>query len=173
MVIPVDASMAFDEMMEGKKVHRCRVGDVYVAEAIKKHKADFGGEPSGTFIFPRETYCPDGIYAAARIAALAAETRLSKLASEIPTYPILKERIPYDPSKREAVKKRILKGLEKRKPQEIQTLDGARGVFADGWLLVRPSGTEPKVKIYVEGKNEAAAKRLFKLAKDIVKEALV
>jgi phosphoglucosamine mutase len=172
IVVPVDASMAIDEHMEGAKVHRCRVGDVYVAEAIKKHRAEFGGEPSGTFIFPAETYCPDGIYAAARLAALASEERLSELAERVPRYPMLKDRIPYDPKKRAAVEGKILKALARLKPDEIQRLDGARAVFEDGWILIRPSGTEPKVKIVVEGRDAAAAKELFKSASAAVKGAL-
>jgi phosphoglucosamine mutase len=143
-----------------------------VAEAIKKHGADFGGEPSGTFIFPKETYCPDGIFAAARLVALASETKLSELAAGVPRYPILKERIPYDVSKRRAVEGKILSALERLKPAELQTLDGARAVFADGWMLVRPSGTEPKVKIVVEGRTETVAKEMFKTAKEAVREAL-
>jgi phosphoglucosamine mutase len=172
LVVPVDASMAIDEYMAGVRIHRCRVGDVYVAEAIKKHGADFGGEPSGTFIFPRETYCPDGIFAAARLVALASETKLSELAASVPRYPILKERIPYDVTKRREVEGKILSALERMKPVELQTLDGARAVFADGWMLVRPSGTEPKVKIVVEGRTDKAAKELFKSARDAVREAL-
>jgi phosphoglucosamine mutase len=172
LVVPVDASMAIDEYMAGVRIHRCRVGDVYVAEAIKKHGADFGGEPSGTFIFPRETYCPDGIFAAARLVALASETKLSEMAASVPRYPILKERIPYDVTKRREVEGKILSALERMKPVELQTLDGARAVFADGWMLVRPSGTEPKVKIVVEGRTDKAAKELFKSARDAVREAL-
>jgi len=172
LVVPVDASMAIDEYMAGVRVHRCRVGDVYVAEAIKKHGAEFGGEPSGTFIFPNETYCPDGIFAAARLVALASETKLSELAAVFPRYPILKERIPYDVTKRSEVEVKILAALERMKPIELQTLDGARAVFADGWMLVRPSGTEPKVKIVVEGRTDKVAKELFMSAKEAVKGAL-
>jgi phosphoglucosamine mutase len=153
-------------------MHRCRVGDVYVAEAIKKHGADFGGEPSGTFIFPRETYCPDGIFAAARLAAIASEAKLSQLASSVPRYPILKERVPYDVSRRPAVERKLLAGIRKLKPDELQTLDGARGFFEDGWLLIRPSGTEPKIKIVAEGRSDKAAKALFDSARKIVRGAL-
>jgi phosphoglucosamine mutase len=172
IVVPVDASMAIDEYLDGTKVHRCKVGDVHVAEAIKRHGADFGGEPSGTFIFPRETYCPDGIYAAAKLVALASETKISELAAEIPRYPMMKERVPYDVSKRASVGKKLLAGLERTKPNEMQTLDGARATYDEGWILIRPSGTEPKVKIVVEAKDKGSAKALFKLARAIVTGAI-
>jgi phosphoglucosamine mutase len=172
LVVPVDASMALDDIMKGKKVFRCRVGDVHVAEAIKEHGADFGGEPSGTFIFPRETYCPDGIYAAARIAELASKTKLSRLAASVPRFPMLKERIPFDTRRRAEVERKVISGLKRLEPDELQTLDGARGVFADGWMLIRPSGTEPKVKIVVEGRNDKCAKALFSKARAIVKGAI-
>jgi phosphomannomutase len=62
--------------------------------------------------------------------------------------------------------------MERLAPSELQTLDGARAVFDDGWILVRPSGTEPKVKIVAEGRTVSAVKRLFKAAKAAVGEAI-
>ncbi|HKW43913.1 MAG TPA: phosphoglucosamine mutase, partial [Thermoplasmata archaeon] len=52
LVVPVDASMVLDDMLPGVHIWRTRVGDVYVAAELKRRAADFGGEPSGTWIFP-------------------------------------------------------------------------------------------------------------------------
>src|SRR5881397_64175 len=89
-VVPVDTSMAIDEMLPSAKVYRTRVGDVYVAQEARRRKADFGGEPSGTWIFPRVTLCPDGVYAAAHLVSLVKETPLSELVAKVPRYPILR-----------------------------------------------------------------------------------
>jgi phosphoglucosamine mutase len=86
MVVTVDTSMAIDDYVDAKII-RTRVGDVFVSEAVKKSKASFGGEPSGTFIFPDHTYCPDGVLAAARLVEIA-PIRSSELRTKIPRYPI-------------------------------------------------------------------------------------
>ncbi|MEM3703202.1 MAG: phosphoglucosamine mutase, partial [Candidatus Bathyarchaeia archaeon] len=62
VVTNVEASMCVEKMVEprGGKVVRTKVGDIYVAEAIKKFNAVFGGEPCGAWIHPQFHYCPDG-----------------------------------------------------------------------------------------------------------------
>src|SRR5438128_6281945 len=71
-VAPVDASMVLDDLLPKATIWRTRVGDVYVAPELKRRGADFGGEPSGTWIFPKATLCPDGVYAAARLVTMVA-----------------------------------------------------------------------------------------------------
>jgi phosphoglucosamine mutase len=162
-VVPVDTSMAIDEMLPKAKIYRTRVGDVYVAQEVRRRKADFGGEPSGTWMFPRVTLCPDGVYAAAHLASLVQETPLSDLVARVPRYPILRGGVPFPPAERDAVSKRIgaaMKGVDGR----LDTIDGWRVGFDDGWFLVRLSGTEPKVRITAEARSEARAKELYELA---------
>jgi phosphoglucosamine mutase len=89
VVAPMDASMVLDDIVG--KVIRCKVGDVYVAEALKQSGLEFGGEPSGTYIFPKETYCPDGVYAGALLAKMASEQALSDRIDALPSYPVKRE----------------------------------------------------------------------------------
>ncbi len=84
-VTTIDASMVIDEM--GFNVRRTRVGDTAVSEELKKG-GDFGGEASGSWIFPGVSLCPDGIYAAAQMAAIASRQRLSELVDSLPAYPL-------------------------------------------------------------------------------------
>ena len=79
VVVPVDTSMMVDDYLKGSEIVRTRVGDVYVAEGIKQCGAIYGGEPSGSWIFPKISYCPDGIYAAARLVEIVKEKKLSEL----------------------------------------------------------------------------------------------
>ena len=87
VVTTLDASMAIDEM--GLKVRRTRIGDTWVSEELRKG-GDFGGETSGAWIFPAISLCPDGIYAAAQIAALAAKYSLAELVDAVPVYPLIR-----------------------------------------------------------------------------------
>src|SRR3989337_4517062 len=78
--------MAVDEL--GFKVTRTRVGDIHVSEELKR-TGEFGGEPSGAWIFPEVSLCPDGIYAAARLVEIVEkEGEFSGLLEAIPEYPV-------------------------------------------------------------------------------------
>jgi len=160
LVVPVDASMALEDLLPKAKVWRTRVGDVYVAREVKRRHADFGGEPSGTWIFPRSSLCPDGVYAAARLVNLVAEQPLDALAREVPAYPIVRGAVVYDAPRRAAIAAtldRALRGLG----ADVTTVDGWRLAFDDGWALVRFSGTEPKIRILAEARDEPRAKELY------------
>jgi len=162
-VVPVDTSMAIDEMLPKAKVYRTRVGDVYVAQEVRRRNADFGGEPSGTWMFPRVTMCPDGVYAAAHLVSIVKDTPLSELVAQVPQFPILRGAVPFPSGQREAIASRLdaaLRGLDGK----LETVDGWRLGFEDGWFLVRLSGTEPKVRITAEARTEARAKELYELA---------
>ena len=155
--------MAIEEM--GFKVTRTRIGDTAVSEELKEG-GDFGGEPSGSWIFPDISLCPDGIYAAGRIAVIASSNVLSELIDEIPAYPILRGSV--------RVEGVVVSELEPRlaamKPLSLDKRDGIRLSFADGWLLIRASGTEPKVRVTAEAKSQAQAEELYDSGIRIVKE---
>jgi len=162
VVTTIDASMVIEEM--GFKVRRTWVGDNYVSEELKKG-GDFGGEPSGAWVFPDVSLCPDGIYAAAQIASIASRNKLSKLTDGIPAYPILRGSIASDGVAVSALASR----LESLKPVSVDKSDGFKLDFKDGWLLVRPSGTEPKIRLTAEAKSEARVRELYDSVVTIVK----
>ena len=163
VVVPVDTSMAIDEMLPGAKVVRTRVGDVYVAQEVRRHRAEFGGEPSGTWIFPKVALCPDGVYAAAHLVKLVADTPLSELVAQVPHYPIRRGAISFPPAERDAMFTKLDAAFAAMRLR-VETIDGWRVPFEDGWFLVRLSGTEPKVRITAEARTEARAKELYELA---------
>jgi phosphoglucosamine mutase len=171
IVAPIDASMVLDDMVDGNVV-RTKVGDVYVSAALKKTNFPFGGEPSGTFIFPRQTYCPDGVYAAALLAKFVSERRLSELIDSLPSYPSSRESFIFQPQERDIVRGKIAAEMNHVKCLKLITVDGFRAEFEDGWFLVRLSGTEPKVRVAVEARNKDEVDRLMNLARTIVKRCL-
>ncbi len=61
--------------------------------------------------------------------------------------------------------------LSKMKPVAISKVDGLRLLFSDGWLLVRPSGTEPKVRLTVEAQTEPRAREFFEGAMAAIESA--
>jgi phosphoglucosamine mutase len=172
VVVPINASMAVDNYLEGVEVVRCKVGDVFVSEKIKEVNADFGGEPSGTWVFPGTSYCPDGIYAAARLVQIAMERPLSEYLAEIPRYSVIRKRIDLPPETREQSMSALGDGLKSLNPREVSELDGFKAIYENGWILLRPSGTEPKLKIVIEGIDRESAETLFNMAMKIIGEVL-
>ncbi len=170
LVVTVDTSMAIDDHVDAKII-RTRVGDVFVSEAVKMSKASFGGEPSGTFIFPDQTYCPDGILAAARLVEMASEKKLSELRTKIPRYPILRGAVSYNSKFKAAILATLDKAMRGFKCDELLTLDGYRLQFEDGWALVRPSGTEPKIRLVAEARTDKRAANIMSNIDNVVKRS--
>lgn len=163
IVTTVDTSMIVDEA--GFGVTRTRVGDIYVSEELRKG-GDFGGEPSGSWVFPGLSLCPDGIYAAARLVSIASEHKLSRLLDDIPSYPVLRGSVVRDGIEMS----RLESSLMALEPLSWSSVDGIRLTFNDGWLLVRPSGTEPKIRVTVEAESEARGHELYEAAVGVIKE---
>src|SRR2546422_7421119 len=160
LVVPVVASMVLEDLLPKATIWRTRVGDVYVAAELKRRGAEFGGEPSGTWIFPKATLCPDGVYAAARLVSMVAEHPLDELVGEIPRYPVIRGAVAYSTEAQAKVESRLDASLRSLSA-DLSTVDGWRLQFDDGWALVRFSGTEPKIRVLAESRNEARAKEIY------------
>jgi phosphoglucosamine mutase len=156
VVTTMDASMIIDDIAE---VERTPVGDTYVSARLRAW-GDFGGEPSGAWIFPDHSLCPDGIYAAALFCEIASEWDVAGELDRIPRYPIVRESRPCRDSAG------VMRSLGATSPT-----DGIRHEEEGGWFLIRASGTEPLVRITAEGKTPAAAKRMAGKARGMLKRA--
>jgi len=165
VVTTIDASMAIDEM--GFNVTRTRVGDNYVSEELKKG-GDFGGEPSGSWIFPHISLCPDGVYAAAQLVAIASQQKLSVLVDSLPRYPLLRGNV----SSEGVVISKLERQLMAMEPLSVSTIDGIKLSFEDGWLLIRASGTEPKIRVTAEAKSEARVRQLYDKGIGTIRECM-
>jgi phosphoglucosamine mutase len=169
VAVPVDTSLAVDDALgDGATVTHTRVGDVFVAERATQPDVVFGGEPSGAWIWPDETLCPDGPLAACRLAALAADRPLDERAAEIETYPIRRANVETTEKSAvmDRVEERVLAGYD-----DVRTLDGVRADLGDAWFLVRASGTQPLVRITAEAREKARAKEVFETVREIVADA--
>jgi phosphoglucosamine mutase len=176
VVANVEASMCVEKMVKahGGKVVRTKVGDVYVAEAVKQHNAVFGGEPCGAWIHPQFHYCPDGIISSVMLLkALEDENKsLSEFIAEMPQYQILRENITCKNEIKYKVMKKVGEGLRAVFPayKECSTVDGVRLALRNGWILVRASGTEPIVRLTVEGESLKASKEIMEKGVAFVKK---
>jgi phosphoglucosamine mutase len=135
VVTTSDASMLIEDCAE---VRRTPVGDAY------------GGEPSGAWIFPKISYCPDGPFAAALFCEMSSEWDIAGEIDTIPTYHLIRESFACETARE------VLSQMGASSPT-----DGIRIADEDGWCLIRASGTEPKIRITAEGKTLAKAKYLL------------
>jgi len=165
IVTTIDASMSIGE--SGFQAKYTRVGDTFVSDELRVG-GDFGGEPSGSWIFPRMSLCPDGVYAAAQVATIASRDKLSSLVDNIPQYPLIRGGI----SSNGMVLSNMEQQLMALKPLTVTDIDGVKLQFEDGWLLVRPSGTEPKIRITVEARSEEQARHLYDSAVSLLRTAM-
>jgi phosphoglucosamine mutase len=169
IVVPVNASMAVSDVVGDAEIVYSKVGDVFVSEMIKKHNSDFGGEPSGTWIFPVHNFCPDGMFAAARLAELVQNEPLSSQIAKLPKYPREKGTLGCPNTKKSIVMNLLLTRFSDMNPKALTTDDGIRAEFEHSWVLVRPSGTEPKIRITAEAENKEEAKRIYRKIVEEVK----
>ena len=173
IVTTVDASMLIDEL--GIEIVRTRVGDAFVSDELRCYTEEdmnesFGGESSGCFIFPQISLCPDAIYAAAKIVQLASEHRISHLVDQLPSYPVLRGGVPGDGAVMADVENRLKR--EQGAECILETIDGLRLAFSDGWLLIRPSGTEPKIRVTAEATSEQRAREIYNLGLKTIEDCL-
>ena len=165
---PVDTSLAVEDYLteRGIGVTYTPVGDVYVAEALGGD-VTFGGEPSGAWIWPAQTLCPDGPLAACRLAVLCAERPLADRVAEIPAYPIRRANVEVKN------KKRVMDRVRERAGEEgeVTMLDGVRIDTDEGWFLVRASGTQPLIRVTAEARSTERAEVLSATARDLVENA--
>ena len=173
----VSSSSVVDHVAErhGAKVVRCRVGDVFVSQLVKEHQATLGGEPSGPLIFPEVHLCPDGPLAACKVLEILdwARRPLSDLVDELPPTHLLRESLPCPEKDKGKVVSHVASALDGwPEVEEVSKVDGVRASFDDAsWVLIRPSGTEPLIRITVEARSSQRAKKLLERARSLIRQA--
>ncbi|MDI1447587.1 phosphoglucosamine mutase [Polyangium sp. 6x1] len=146
---------------EGGRVERTAVGDRYVVEAMRAGGYSFGGEQSGHLIFLDHATTGDGIVAALQVLAIMLESGkpLSELASKA------MQRVPQVLENATFVRRMPLESMQTMRlvVDRVEKILGGKGR-----VLVRWSGTEPKLRVMVEGEDEA---QIAKYAQEIVEAA--
>lgn len=136
----------------GIRVERVPVGDRNVAWAMRERGIDLGGEPSGHIIFRRYAGTGDGILTALLVLRVLAraETDLRSLVAPVPLYPQVRVDVPVADREAALASPRVQAAIEDARA----LLDGT------GRLVVRPSGTQPLVRIMAEGPDEGVLQAL-------------
>ena len=167
VVTPVSTSSCVEEYVKarGGEIVYTKVGAPIVARKMVEVDAVFGGEENGGLMFPSHQYCRDGGMATAAMLELLAVKgkKLSEMVAEVPSYYLVKTKVKCE-NNREVMEKlrKVIEG------DQIDYTDGIKVYTDDGWVLIRPSGTEPIIRIYAEAKSQKIAEKMAEKYRKIV-----
>jgi phosphomannomutase len=169
----LSTSRMLDDVVEkaGGQVIRTAVGEANVAAAMLKHNCIIGGEGNGGVIDLRVGPIRDSLVGIALVLQLMTETgkTVSELVDEIGSYYMSKDKFVADSSQAQ----QILDLAKKTFPDaKLNTADGCRFDFDDGWLHLRASNTEPVMRLIVEAKDRNIAREYIDAVLELRKEIL-
>jgi phosphomannomutase/phosphoglucomutase len=161
VVTPVSSSSIIEEHVKAKggRLAYTRVGAPVVARYMMDHGAVVGGEENGGIIWPEFQHCRDASMTLAKVVELLAVSGkpLSALLAEVPTAASVKKKLECPNDK----KARALDGFASAHAKDrVDRTDGVKVYTNEGWVLVRPSGTEPIFRVYAEAKTHDVAEDL-------------
>ena len=148
------------------------VGEVNVVTKMKANNAIIGGEGNGGIIYPESHYGRDALVGVALILTHMAKTgkKASELRASYPNYFISKNKIQLTP---EIDVDAVLVAMkEKYKNEKVNDIDGVKIDFAEEWVHLRKSNTEPIIRIYSESENEETANQLAEKIISEIKEII-
>ena len=158
VVTPVSSSLLVEDVVEksGGATRYTAVGSLFVARKMIETGAVLGGEENGGLIFPEHQYCRDGVMTIAKmLECIVKEGPLKGQVSKLPVYHTVKKNIECP----DEMKKHVLEYIINESfGAKINTTDGVKAMFDDGWILARPSGTESLFRIFSESKDEETAR---------------
>ncbi len=169
-ITTIETSLGVLEFLRdlGINVEITKVGSTYVGKLMKEKKVKFGGEPAGEFIFAGISYVPDGIASIPAILTMHKEKILDETLNSIKTYFI--ERRKYKVKNKNKVMNYILNMIDIEGKRFLD--DGIRIDGDDYWVLIRPSGTEPLIRLTVEAKEKTLLKSLVEKGEGLIKEGI-
>lgn len=150
------------------------VGDLLVARKLKDEDGLFGGEENGGLIFPDFVYGRDAAMTVAKILEIIAKEKkpLSELVSELPEYYSEKMKIECPDDKKSEVMNKIAKEIDDTTDYNIDTTDGVKILRDDGWIIIRPSGTEPIFRCFAESDSQEKSTEMTKWGISLVEKYL-
>jgi len=169
VVSTIDASLAINEIVEkkGGKVHICRVGDSFVSDMVLKTNAVLGGEPSAHYTYLPLSAFSSGAFFALMLAAVAKE--LPEMRKHIPKRYTARKKFVVGESEKWDKMKEIVAAV-KDKYDIITDIDGVKFRLGDeGSVLVRPSNTQPAIRITVETDNNDKSSNILEELKTELK----
>ncbi|MFH1786632.1 MAG: phosphoglucosamine mutase [archaeon] len=136
---------------KGARYIETRVGDLVVSKELRDRNGVLGGEENGGLIFPDFVLGRDATMTCAKLCEYFAREGkpFSELNAELPEYHQHKSKVHCPEDKRKSIMEYVRKNVD----GEIVTIDGLKVISRDSWTIIRPSGTEPLIRIFTEAKT--------------------
>ena len=149
-----------------------RVGEPHIVVKMKEEKAQIGGEENGGVIYQGWSWTREGMLTALTILELMAQEdqSLEEIDRQFPSYAQVKDGIPCSNDQKIPLLEKVATLVPSDAESEI--VDGVKLRYPDGWILLRPSGTEPTFRVFTEAKTKKRAKSLVQMGLKLIKEAL-
>jgi phosphomannomutase len=167
VVTNLSSSLMVEEVAReaGVPVLRTPVGEVNVAVRMRDERAAIGGEGNGGVILPEVHLGRDAPIGAALLLQLLVEEErpLSQVARSLPSYVIVKDKLARPDASLDAVYGALRAAFPDAR---VDTQDGLRLAWGDRWVHVRPSGTEPIVRVIAEAPDAAQARELVRRSRE-------
>lgn len=173
IITTVATSSVLDDAAEmlGGKVSRTKVGEPELVREFRDNGGDIAGEENGGVIFPDWLLCREGIMTAVQFIDYVAKSgkTVSELNETLPEYQQVKKKTDC-PDK---YKQKVLADLtQKFSEYNLDKTDGLRVVLEDGWLILRPSGTEPIFRCFSEAKTKERTEEIADMGMEALKESI-
>jgi phosphoglucosamine mutase len=161
VAVTVMTNLGFHSLMRehGIKVHTTDVGDRYVLEALQRENAILGGEQSGHIIYLRDHVTGDGLAAGLLLCKALHGRKPSEVAAVMPLFPQVKENV-------RVTKRELTPEIQAEVDRVNAEWDG------EGRILVRPSGTEPLIRVLAEAENPEVASQACASIATLVRQQL-
>ena len=177
VVTPVTSSSSFDDVVRENKgiVIHTAVGSPIIARVMIEKNSIFGGEGNGGLIFPEFQYCRDSAMTIAKVLEIMAleNKKLSELINELPKYETYNTKLPCPNDKKKIIMKTLAEQTKHDKNViKVDETDGVKLYLKDGWVLMRPSGTEPIFRVYSESKDRKRAEEIALTYKTITEDII-
>ena len=174
IVTTVATSQAIYDVAEeyNGEVIATAVGDLLVARKLKDEDGLFGGEENGGLIFPDFVYGRDAVMTVAKILEILAKEGkpLSELVSELPVYYASKMKIECPDDEKEFVMSSIADEIKNTTDFELDLTDGVKILKENGWVIIRPSGTEPIFRCFAESDSQEKADEMTDWGISLIKK---
>jgi phosphoglucosamine mutase len=171
----VETGMLLDLVLArlGAHVERSRVGDVPVAYLARDIDAALGVEPVGVYIMPEMGFFPNSFLAALTLLkSIQSVSEIRRFFDDVPKLVTKQKRLPCPNKLKDPVMNQVMANTTRFGQGKVNTVDGFRLDSEHWWMLVRPSGTEPLVRIIAESPSERETDQLIARASSVVEEII-
>jgi len=173
LVTPVSSGRLIEDITReaNAKIDWTEVGSVVVSHRVVEIGAELGGEENGGVFYPEHIAVRDGAMTAAQMIDImvSSKSSISNLVKSLPQYYSSKTKVPVPSEKKDTLLQTL---LELTKDEPRNTLDGVKLEYEEGWILMRPSGTEPLWRCFTEARTQDEADALCIKGVDLIKEAI-